>query len=223
MRSPRAEPGTAPVGDDHAMDTSTASSSTLTSTDHTSTPDAKAARSSRSRILVVGAGVLAVLVVAAGLIFWRAQGTDATVPYDDPQAAGLLTLCSTDGKAVTEGRTSDRPLADVVLGRSGLPAGVDPAGAVATLFAYQPRSGVEASEFSGAPITAAGALTDPARPAVAVTGDAWSVGDFVTAYPATADGYVQLRLYLGTPQAGTLTENPYDTADLRVDGVRWEL
>ena len=56
-----------------------------------------------------------------------------------------------------------------------------------------------------------------------VTGDVSSVADFVTAFPATYDGYVQLRLYLGTPTAGTLTENPYDTADLRVDGDRWAL
>ena len=34
---------------------------------------------------------------------------------------------------------------------------------------------------------------------------------------------MQLRLYLGTPEAGTLSDQPYDTADLRVDGDRWEL
>jgi hypothetical protein len=189
----------------------------------TTTLDASPTRSSRRRLLTLGGGVLAVLVIVAAVVLWRSHGKDEKVPYDDPQAAGLLTLCSADGKAVTGGKVGVHPFVGAVLGRTGVPSGVDPKGAVATLFAYQPRIGVEVSEFSGTPITAAGALTDPARPAVAVTKDAWSVGDFVTAFPATDDGYVQLRLYLGTADAGTLTENPYDTADLRVDGDSWAL
>ena len=108
-------------------------------------------------------------------------------------------------------------------GETALPSDLDPTGAVATLFAYQPREGVAASEFSGTPLTAAGGFADPDRPAARVTEDAWSIGDFVTAFPADYDGYVQLRLYLGTPEAGTLSDQPYDTADLRVDGDRWEL
>jgi len=173
---------------------------------------------------VVTVAVLGVLVVAAGLVFWRVDGQDATtVPYDDPQSSGLITLCSADGDAVTGGSIDDRPFADLAVGRTALPSDVDSAGAVATLFAYQPREGVAASEFSGAAITAASALGDPEHPAAPVTADAWSIGDFVTAYPADDDGYVQLRLYLGTAQAGTLSDRSYDTADLRVDGDHWEL
>jgi hypothetical protein len=94
---------------------------------------------------------------------------------------------------------------------------------VATLFGYQPREGVSTSEFSGMAVTAASTLADPSRPAALVTEDAWSLADFVTAFPAEDDGFVQLRLYLGTADAGTLSDRPYDTADLRVDGDRWEL
>ena len=64
---------------------------------------------------------------------------------------------------------------------------------------------------------------DAAHPSVAVTDEVYSIRDFVTAFPATQDGFVQLRLYLGTPAAGTLTQAAYDTADLRVDGDRWQL
>ena len=192
---------------------------TTTTSSTTTAPDT---RSTRARTSALVAGVLIVVIVAA-VAFWRLYGQDRTVPYDDPQAAGLLTLCSADGKAVTEGSVDDRPFADVVLGQTALPSGVDPTGAVASLFAYQPRVGIEASEFSGSPLTAAGGFADPDRPAVGVTEEVWSIADFVTAFPATDDGYVQLRLYLGTPEAGTLTESPYDTADLRVDGDRWEL
>jgi hypothetical protein len=177
----------------------------------------------RSRRAVVIALVGGVALVAA-LVFWRVDGeAKTTVPYDDAQSAGLLTLCSADGKAVTGGKVDDQPFADVVLGETALPSNLDPAGAVATLFAYQPREGVATSEFSGNALTATAEIADPARPAARVEEDAWTIGDFVTAFPADFDGYVQLRLYLGTPEAGTLSDQPYDTADLRVDGDAWEL
>ncbi|NGZ99961.1 hypothetical protein G5V59_06160 [Nocardioides sp. W3-2-3] len=78
-----------------------------------------------------------------------------------------------------------------MLGSTALPAGSDPEGAVATLFAYQPREGVGPEEFSGSPITAAVAFADPARPATRITKEAWTLQDFVTAFPADLDGFVQ--------------------------------
>ena len=178
-------------------------------------------RSRRPVILAVG--VIGVAIVAA-LVFWRVNGEEATtVPYDDAQSAGLLTLCSADGKAVTGGKVSDSPFADVVLGETALPSNLDSTGAVATLYAYQPREGVATNEFSGNALTAAIGFADPEQPAAAVDEGAWTIGDFVTAFPADYDGYVQLRLVLGTPEAGTLSDQPYDTADLRVDGDAWEL
>ena len=179
-----------------------------------------APRHTRARLLA--AGVAVGVVVVAVVVVLRVTG-ERTVPYEDARSSGLLTLCSADGEPVTEGRVDDRPLAAFALGETGLPAEYDSEGTVATLFAYQPREGIEAGEFSGVPLTAAGLVSDPVEPAVEITEDVWSVSDFTTAFPATLDGYVQLRLVLGTPGAGTLTENPYDTADLRVDGDSWEL
>lgn len=166
-------------------------------------------------------GLAVVAVVVASVLVWRLGATEEA-PYTDPASTGGLTLCSADGKAVTEGRTGDRPFADLVLGDTPLPDDADPAGAVATLYAYQPREGIAPGEFSGSPITAAVAFADASRPATRVTADAWSLGDFVTAFPASLQGYVQLRLVLGTPQLGTLADG-YDTADIKVDGDRWEL
>lgn len=174
---------------------------------------------------------VAVLVVVAAVVVGRVVGSDdaatsqgsTAVPYDDPQAAGAITLCSADGTPVTGGSVEDTPFADLAVGETGLPADLDPTGAVVTLFGYQPRQGVEPAEFSGIALTATGDVADPEQPAVGVTDDVYSISDFVTAFPADDDGFVQLRLYLGTPDAGTLTESPYDTADLRVDGDRWEL
>jgi len=177
-------------------------------------------RSRRAAAVAVVGGV----AIVAALVFWRVNGEEeTTVPYDDAQSAGLLTLCSADGKAVTGGKVDDLPFADVVLGETALPSDLDPTGAVATLFAYQPREGVATSEFSGNALTATAGFADPTRPAVRVEEDAWSIGDFVAAFPADFDGYLQLRLYLGTPEVGTLSDQPYDTADLRVDGADWEL
>lgn len=174
----------------------------------------------RVAVLALLAGVL----VVAAVLVWSRTGAEATAaPYDDPQAAAGITLCSADGTPVTGGSVDDTPFAAVALGSTGIPSDVDDTGAVGTLYAYQPREGVSPSEFSGTAITAAGVLADPDRPAVAVTEDSWSLRDFVTAFPADLDGYVQLRLYLGSPAAGTLSDQPYDTADLRVDGDRWEL
>lgn len=167
------------------------------------------------------AAVLLVLAVGvAGVLVWR-LGKDPVAPYDDARSTGALTLCK-HGERVSGGKLDERPFADVVLGSTALPAGSDPEGAVATLFAYQPREGVGPEEFSGSPITAAVAFTDPARPATRITKEAWTLQDFVTAFPADLDGFVQLRLVLGTPAGGTLADH-YDTADIEVDGDSWEL
>jgi hypothetical protein len=177
----------------------------------------------RAALRITGLALAVGAVVVAAIVAWRVLGQERTVPYTDAQSAGLITLCSADGKSVTEGSVKDSPFVGLVAGATGLPSEYNPDGAVATLFAYQPREGIDPSEFSGVALTATGALADPDHPAVEVTEDVWSVADFVSAFPATFDGYIQLRLILGTPEAGTLTENPYDTADLRVDGDSWEL
>jgi hypothetical protein len=175
----------------------------------------------RLRPVLIGALVLGVMV-AAGVVAWRLTA-ERTTPYDDARSAGALTLCSADGERITGGKVTDRPFAAYALGETPVGEPYVPEGAVATLFGYQPREGVEASEFSGSPISRAAEYVDPERPATYVEEGAWSIADFVSAFPADLDGYVQLRLYLGVPGVGTLTNEPYDTADLRVDGDAWEL
>ena len=105
------------------------------------TTNVPAARSKRGVIALV----IAAVVVVAGVVTWQVIGEDRTVPYDDAQSAGSLTLCSADGKSVTGGKVDDSPFADIVLGETALPSSLDPTGAVATLYAYQPREGVATS------------------------------------------------------------------------------
>jgi hypothetical protein len=171
-----------------------------------------------TRALVVATALAAVLVVA---LVWRPwTGRAATAPYDDRGAHGRLTLCDSDGDVVTGGEV-DEPIAAFALGTTS-PDGYDVPGAVATLFAYQPREGVLPEEFSGTPLTAAATLADPGRPAARVTGESTTLESFTAAFPAGWDGHVQLRLLVGAPGVGTDIAS-YDTADVRIDGSRWVL
>jgi hypothetical protein len=176
-------------------------------------------RRGRRRAIVVGALVVVGLVAAA--LVYLLNGEEQ-VPYDDARSTGLLTLCGSDGKAVQGGKLGDRPFAQVVLGSTAAPAGYDGDGRVAVLYAHQPRSGVETAEFSGQQLIAPTSYAAPADPAAALTAGSTTLADFVAAFPATNDGYVQLRLVLASPEGGALTDQ-YDTADLRVDGDSWHL
>ena len=177
-------------------------------------------RSQRTLAVIVAVAAVVAIGVAFGVA--KLTGGDDTVPYTDSRSAGRLTLC-TGGERVTGGKLADRPFAEFVLGETALGQQYDAQGAVAALYAYQPRNGIDASEFSGNVLTQAATLLDATKPAARLSDESWSLEDFTTAFPATWDGYVQLRLYLGTPAAGTLTTEPYDTADIKVSGDEWTL
>lgn len=169
---------------------------------------------------MVVAGVAVVGVAAVAIAAVTLTG-GAKPPYDDPAATGLLTLCDSSGHVKTEGKVGE-PLASVVLGSSAAPTGYNTRGAVASLFAYQPREGIEPDEFSGLQLTGSSVFTDPVEPAVQVTEKSTTIGDFAVAFPAQLDGFVQLRLLLSAPNAGTQTSR-YDSADLKIDGNTWHV
>lgn len=170
-------------------------------------------------------GLVAVVVVIAlvvvGVLVWRHQGdSEATEPsYTDDVATGRLTLCDADGEAVTSGSTSDQPLAATVVGETAAADGYEVDGRAAALFAYQPRPGVGSEEWSGLQLTAPTPYDDAALPTVSVSTAATTLGQFLAAYPAVADGFVQLRLVLGAP--GMAAPPTYDALDLHIDGDRW--
>lgn len=186
------------------------------------TTEQQTPRKRSTRTLVVTGVAAAVVVTGAVIGAVKLLGGDETVPYVDSRSAGKLTLCA-GGERVTGGKLADRPFAEYVLGETPLGEQYDAQGAVAALYAYQPRSGIDPSEFSGNVLTQAATLLDATEPAARLSDESWSLKDFTTAFPATLDGYVQLRLYLGTPAAGTLTTEPYDTADITVSGDEWKL
>lgn len=185
------------------------------------TIDTESPRTRRPIKAVVFVTVAVTVLLVAGSV-WLAGGDDE-VPYHDAQSSGLLTLCDAKGKAVTGGKISDKPFAAYAVGETALDDRVGPdAGPVATLYGYQPREGVDSLEFSGTAMGGPVAFSNRDRPATRIVEDAYSIANFVEIYPATFDGYVQLRLITSASGFGAFT-NAYDTADIKIDGDNWKV
>jgi hypothetical protein len=197
-------------------------SSTLDSAQHRA--DAEPPTSTRSRFgrrgVAIALVVVAVVVAVAVALGLRLTGAPSEAPYADPAGSGRLTLCSADGKAITEGSTRDPLLAATVVGATAATGGYAGEGRTAAVFAYQPREGLAPSEWSGLQLTAPSPYDDPKAPQVALaTGDT-TLAQFLGGYPAAYDGWVQLRLYRAAPDQPVASQQ-YDTVDLQVDGTTW--
>ncbi|MCX6397251.1 MAG: hypothetical protein NTV23_12240 [Propionibacteriales bacterium] len=175
------------------------------------------ARADRTKVWIAIAAAGVLVGLATG---WFVVHQDPEAPYTDPAATGTLTFCNVDGSEVTRGSTKDAPFADLVVGSTAVD-GQYAQGGTATLLAYQPREGVSPEEFSGGLLTKATTVTDVAHPFARISDRSTTLADFTAAYPATWDGYVQLRLVVGG--VGAPPRAKYDTADVRIDGDRWEL
>jgi hypothetical protein len=186
-----------------------------------SKPTQSAEAPSRNRRRIIG-GVLALLVlVGAGVAWASTRGADE-VPYTDPLAAGTLTLCDAAGHRVTSGSVKAAPFVARAVGVTPVAGDTaELAGSNATLFAYQPREGLGAGEWSGQQLTAASSFTQADHPIAQATTKDTSIGDFLAAFPATWDGFVQLRLYVASPTYRVAQK--YDVVDLKVDGGDWSV
>jgi hypothetical protein len=90
----------------------------------------------------------------------------------------------------------------------------------ATLFAYQPQNGLSPGEWSGQALTASARYTNAKHPMAAATNADDSLGDFIAAYHPVWNGWLQLRLYLGSQNAEEYTAH-YPSLDIHVVGSRW--
>jgi hypothetical protein len=168
---------------------------------------------------VTGACV-ALVAVIAGAIAWLGGPSEAHPPYTDPAATGRLALCDRAGHQLASGSTTSAPFVVRAVGSTAAAARYAGPGRVATLYAFQPRTGVPADEWSGRMLTAASRYTNPDHPMAEATAEDTDLQDFLAAYPADDAGYVQLRLYLGAPGQPTDTQT-YDSLDLHVSGTSW--
>ena len=159
------------------------------------------------------------LAPAAVVLLAPATAYADSAPFTDGQATGGLTLCNTQNKVITSGRT-DRPIAVTVVGGSAAVAPYDANGRTAGLFAYQPRRGVDPGDWSGMGMTALSRYTDPKHPMVEILPRDFTLANFVVAYPAHWDGLVQLRVFLRAPNQPTASYT-YAATTVKVTDSTW--
>jgi hypothetical protein len=173
----------------------------------------------RRRTTLVVAGLVLVLAVVA--LVWVLRGGDDKVPYSDAASTGTLTLCGADGKPVTSGSTTKAPFVERAVGATAATGALAGPGRAATLYAFQPRKGTDAQEWSGQILTAASDYTSTAHPMAQATDQDVPLRNFLTAFPPEWDGIVQLRLSLSSPQTGVGAT--YDSVSIKVDGSSWKV
>lgn len=175
------------------------------------------------RRIALGPVLVLVAVVVTSLVAWlfSGNGDDASkAPYTDPAVTGAIGLCDPSGKQITSGSIDTAPFAWRAVGTTPAPPAYSTSGSSATLYVFQPRSGVDPTQWSGQFLTAAGRYSDPAHPMAAATDKDTSLADFLAAYPAQDKGFVQLRLYLSAPNQPPQTAG-YDALDIKVSGDSW--
>ena len=166
-----------------------------------------------------GLGMLAVVVML--LAPSAVAGAATGAPYSDSRVQGYLGICNQSGVQVTSGSVSTTPFGWRVVSSQAAAPPYDGASRTATLFAYQPRQGFLPGEWSGEALTASSRYSNPAAPMTAATDRDPSLADFLSDYPASWSGFVQIRMYLGAAGATTLTTQ-YPALDLQVTGSTWQ-
>jgi hypothetical protein len=174
----------------------------------------------RRRWTTVAAALVVVLIV--GMVWIRHSSGPFRPPYTDSAATGHIGLCDTHSKSITSGSVTDKPFVWRAVGSTAAGASNRGAGRTATLYAFQPRRGVDPSGWSGEQLTSSGQYTNVNHPMAQATSADIDLQDFLTAYPAKLSGLVQLRLYLGAPDQ-PLSTTHYDATDIRVSGTKWSV
>ena len=173
-----------------------------------------------SRLLL---GVLvAVSFVGSASLVGSASASTGAPPYSDPNAQGSIGLCDQAGHPVTSGSVSAVPFVWAAVSSVAPPRGYDGDGRTATLFVYQPRQGVTPGEWSGQLMTSSSRYTNAAHPMTVATAGDSSLADFLSTFPATWSGYLELRLFVGAPDQPQYTLK-YPTTDIQVTGDTWRV
>jgi hypothetical protein len=175
-------------------------------------------RTALARALVLAVSTLALLAgapVLAGAVTPASQA-----PYTDPNAVGYLGLCNQAGQQITSGTISTTPLAWRIVSSVPAQPPYDGSTRTAIVLAYQPRQGLPPGEWSGEAITASSRYSSPAAPMAAATDQDYSLANFLSDFPASWNGFVQLRMYLGAANQEQYSLH-YPVLDLQVIGSTW--
>jgi hypothetical protein len=164
---------------------------------------------------------MAALVALSGAATASAATSSGT-PYQDPSAIGSIGFCDRAGHQITHGTIGRAPFAWRAVSTRAAEPPYDGAGGTATLYAYQPRPGVPAGDWSGDQLTASSRYTNPAHPMAAATNGDDSLKAFMAAYAPMWDGMLQLRLFLGAPDQVTQSTS-YPATSIQVTGKTWHV
>jgi hypothetical protein len=168
------------------------------------------------RILaVVG---LALVVTSGGAA--GAASPSPGVPYTDANALGYIGLCDQAGHQVTSGNVNTIPFAWRAVSTQPAQAPYNSAWRTAILLAYQPQQGLAPGEWSGDELTASSRYSSPANPMAAATGGDDSLEDFIQEFHPKWDGFLELRIYLGTQNAQVFSLH-YPTLNIHVTSDTW--
>ena len=174
------------------------------------------------RRLVIAGGIALVALggysAAAGAA--GSSGPATTAPYTDQNAVGTIGLCNQAGQQVTSGSTTAAPFAWLAVSTTPAPAPYDNDSRTAILNAYQPQNGLPPGEWSGAELTASSRYTNPQVPMAAATSGDDSLADFMDNYHPRWDGFLQLRMYLGTADQPQYSLH-YPALNIQVVGDTW--
>jgi hypothetical protein len=168
------------------------------------------------RLALVPLAAVGLMVALAGAA--TASGTS----LQDPNASGFIGLCDRGGHQVTRGEVATKPFVWRAVSSEPAAAPYNKAGATATLYAYQPRQGVAAGDWSGSQLTASARFSNPAHPMAAATSKDISLANFVAEFAPTSNGLLQLRIFLGAPneQVDSVT---YPATTIQVTGATWHV
>jgi len=166
---------------------------------------------------------LAMAAVAAGFAFVIPVGTAwaSSLPYADSSARGAVGLCDKNGNNITHGSVYDKPFVWRAVAAQPAPESVRGSGRNATLYAYQPRKGVDPAEWSGEQLTSNAAYSDPNVPIAQATDRDIALSDYLNDYPPQWDRLIELRIFYGSTTGEESAT--YPVADIRVTGTKWTL
>lgn len=173
----------------------------------------------RPGVRAVGAAaVLGLALVSGGPA--ASAGAATAVPYTDPGAAGTIGLCNQAGQQITSGNVNTKPFAWRAVSSVPAPSPYNNTGRTAVLVAYQPQQELPAGDWSGAQLTASSHYSNPTNPMAAATDGDTSLGTFIQDYPPKWDGFIELRMYLGTDNEPSYQEK-YPVLNIKITGSTW--
>ena len=142
------------------------------------------------------------------------------VPYTDPAATGYIGLCNQAGQQVTSGNVNTTPFVWRAVSSEPAPSPYNNTGRTAILVGYQPQQALPPGDWSGEELTASSQYTNPTNPMAAFTDADDSLEDLIQDYPPKWDGFLQLRMYLGTDNEPSYQEK-YPVLNVQVQGDTW--